>query len=62
MSVETLEERVIVPVPEDDALVVGRLDTPAAPSCPRANESRYFGLVVLDGLGGGVDLVSRPEE
>ena len=62
-SVETLEERVIEPAFEDNgAATTCPLCGPTAPSCRKAKLLTYLGLVRLDGLGGGVDRLSRREE
>ena len=62
-SVETLEERVTKPAFEDDEAVAPRpVCGPMAPSCRKAKLSIYLGLVRLDGLGGGVDRLSRCDD
>lgn len=41
---------------DDDPVNAGRMDTGVDdPSCRKAKLSRYLGLVVLEGRGGGVD-------
>ena len=51
-----------MPAPDEDAIVAGRLETLVAPSCRNAKVSRFLGLVMLDGRGGGVDRLSRWDE